>query len=181
LFERTVGIVGCGGIGEALIKLLKPFHVTILGLTFSGRRVPGATISLGADGVDGLLERSDYVVIAAPLTPATRNLISRARFSLMRKTAWLINVSRGAVVDTAALVSALERGGIGGAAVDVVEPEPLPADHALWSLRNVLITPHTACSRELSLALFAVRLRENLRRFQKRKQLLGAIDLGKGY
>jgi phosphoglycerate dehydrogenase-like enzyme len=181
LLGATVGIIGCGGIGEALIELLQPFRAVTICLTHSGRAVPGATVSVGKDGLDHLLGESDYVVIAAPYTPSTAKLISREQLALMRKTAWLINVSRGAIVDTGALVDALATGGIGGAALDVVEPEPLPDDHPLWRLANVVITPHTACSRSLSLELFAVRLRENLRRFRAGEEVLGIIDLDKGY
>ena len=177
----TVGIIGCGGIGQGLIQLLQPFRATTICLTLSGRIVPGATVSVGRDGLDYLLRESDYVVVAAPHTPSTAKLISREQLALMRKTAWLINVSRGAIVDTGALVDALDMGTIGGAALDVVEPEPLPDDHPLWRFANVVVTPHTACSRSLSLELFAERLGENLRRFRMREELLGLIDLDKGY
>lgn len=181
LFGATVGIIGCGGIGQALIELLQPFRVVTMCLTHSGRTVPGATVSVGREGLDRLLTASDYVVIAAPHTPSTTKLISREKLALMRKTAWLINVARGAIVDTGALVEALETGAIGGAALDVVEPEPLPDDHPLWRFANVVITPHCACSRSLSLDLFAERLQENLRRFRIGEELIGAIDLDKGY
>jgi phosphoglycerate dehydrogenase-like enzyme len=141
----------------------------------------GAAISLGRDGVDHLLNASDYVVIAAPLTPSTAKLISREKIALMRRTAWLINVSRGAIVDTDALVEALDAGTIAGAALDVVEPEPLPDHHPLRRFANVVITPHTACSRRRSLDLFAGRLRENLLRYRKGEELLGIVDLDRGY
>jgi phosphoglycerate dehydrogenase-like enzyme len=177
----TVGIVGCGGIGQALLELLRPFRAVTICLTHSGRPVPEATVSVGTDGLDHLLRESDYVVIAAPHTPSTTKLISREKLALIRKTAWLVNVSRGAIVDTGALVEALATGAIGGAALDVVDPEPLPDDHPLWRFANVVITPHTACARSLSLELFAVRIRENLRRFRMDKELLGMVDLDKGY
>jgi phosphoglycerate dehydrogenase-like enzyme len=181
LFGRSVGIIGCGGIGEALVGLLKPFDTIILALTRTGRVVPGATISLGEDGLDQLLAKSDYVVVAAPHTPSTTKLLSGQKFGVMQSAAWLINVSRGTIVDTDALVEALRTGTIGGAALDVVEPEPLPDDHALWRFGNVIITPHTACSREHSLELFAARLRENLARFRAGAELLGVIDMESGY
>ncbi len=97
LLGETVGIIGCGGIGQALIELLEPFRAVTICLTHSGRAVPGATVSVGKDGLDHLLRESDYVVIAAPHTPSTAKLISREKLALMRKTAWLINVSRGAI------------------------------------------------------------------------------------
>jgi D-3-phosphoglycerate dehydrogenase len=181
LFGRTVGIIGCGGIGEALVQLLQPFHPVILALTRTSRIIPGATTSLGHDGLDRLLADSDYVVVAAPHTASTVKLISGKKLALMRRTAWLINVSRGSIIDTDALVAALAAGTIGGAALDVVEPEPLPDDHPLWSLPNVIITPHSACTREHSLELFAARLQENLVRYRLGADLLGVIDIETGY
>ncbi len=181
LIGRRVGILGCGGIGEALIRLLLPFDAVTIALTRTGREVPGASSSIGMEGLEEMLAESDYVVVAAPATSATTGLMSQERLALMQQTAWLVNVSRGALVDTHALVTVLEEETIGGAALDVVDPEPLPDDHPLWKLPNAIITPHVACPRDLSMRLFARRVAENLRRFGSGEELIGVVDVNAGY
>ena len=131
--------------------------------------------------VDDAITQSDYVVLSTPLTPSTRGLISRARITKLRASAVLINVSRGAVVDENALVGALREKQIRGAALDVFETEPLPPDHPLWSLENVLISPHsadhTSNAHERAMRFFL----ENLRRFERGEKLENIVDLDVGY
>jgi phosphoglycerate dehydrogenase-like enzyme len=177
----TVAIVGCGGIGLALIDMLKPLGAKVVALTRSGRQVPGAEVSAGPDGLDDALRRADYVVLAAPTTTKTRSMIGARELALMKPTAWLVNVGRGALVDTGALVAALRGGRIGGAALDVTDPEPLPDDHPLWTLSQVLITPHSANSESLLLPELARRVRENTSRFLAGRQLVGVVDPVAGY
>ena len=177
----VVGIVGAGGIGAELISLLRPLGATTLALTRSGREVPGVAESLGPEGLDQLLAASDYVVLAAPLTPETDGLLSAERLALMRDTAWLVNVGRGRLVDTSALVAALVKGSIAGAVLDVTDPEPLPDGHPLWQQPNTVITSHTACTAELGRAALAARVVENVRRFAAGEPLLGVVDLDAGY
>ncbi len=181
LAGSALGIVGAGGIGQALIELVVPFRLRVLALTRSGREVPRADVSLGPEGLDRLLTESDYVVLAAPETAETRRLISRERLGLMRPHAWLINVARGALVDTDALVEALREGRIGGAALDVTDPEPLPDGHPLWELPNALVTGHTACTREMGRAAMAERVRENVARFARGEELIGLVNPASGY
>jgi len=177
----TVGIVGCGGIGRALLGLLEPFEVRTLALTLAGREVPGADESFGPDGLDRVVAESDYIVVAAPATAETRAMISSRQLALMRPGAWLINVSRGTLVDTDALVFELQAGRIGGAALDVTDPEPLPDGHPLWWLPNVIITPHVSSTPDLGAPFLVRRVQENVQRFARGEQLIGIVDLAAGY
>lgn len=181
LAGKTVGIVGAGGIGAALIRLLEPFGVRTLALTRTGRVVPGATESIGPASLDRLLGESDHVVLAAAATPETRGLLSRDRLARMRPSAWLVNVARGTLVDTDALVDALRSGRLAGAALDVTDPEPLPDDHPLWRLPNAIVTSHTAGSTDFSRQAFALRIRENVARYMRGEELVGAVDPETGY
>jgi phosphoglycerate dehydrogenase-like enzyme len=177
----TVGIVGAGGIGRCLLELLRPFDVRSIALTRTGHAVPGATLTRGPGGLDELLAASDWVVLAAPATPSTRSLISAAGLARMRSSAWLINVSRGSLVDTGALVAALRSGELRGAILDVTEPEPLPDGHVLWSLPNAIITPHVASTPELAATALSRRIQENVSRYAAGRELIGVVDLAAGY
>jgi D-3-phosphoglycerate dehydrogenase len=140
----TVVILGAGGIGRALIRLLEPFGIHILAVTRSGRDVPGATENLSVDEVEELWPRGDFFVVAAPATDATKHMIGASQLAAMKSDAWIVNVARGSLVDTDALVEALAAGSIDGAALDVTDPEPLPEGHPLWTEPRALITPHAA-------------------------------------
>ncbi|TMJ93129.1 MAG: hydroxyacid dehydrogenase [Actinobacteria bacterium] len=151
----------------------------------AGRRSPasleGADGSLGPDGLDELLAESAYAVLTAPLTPETRGLIGARELDLLGPSGWLINVGRGPLVVTGDLVSALEEGRIAGTCLDVVDPEPLPAGHPLWTFDNVLITPHVANPPEAQWELLADRVAENVERFAAGYELVGVIDPARGY
>ncbi|HYH63339.1 MAG TPA: D-glycerate dehydrogenase [Urbifossiella sp.] len=138
----TLGIVGMGRIGEQVARRGRGFGMTVL--YCNRRRNEAAEVTLGATfaPLDDLLERSDYVVLTVPLSAETRGLIGRAELARMKPTASLINVARGAVVDVAALTDALRDRRIHAAALDVTDPEPLPRDHPILALPNVIITPH---------------------------------------
>jgi phosphoglycerate dehydrogenase-like enzyme len=177
----TVGVVGSGGVGTELIGLLSPFAVHTIALTRAARSVPNADISVGPGELSSLLAQSDFVVLTAALTGETAGMISAESLALMRPDAWLINVARGGLVDTDALVAALAAGTIGGAALDVTDPEPLPDDHVLWMLPNVVITPHVACTPAMGAPLLARRVEENVRRFVHGEELLGLVDQNLGY
>ncbi len=177
----TVGIVGAGAIGRETIARLRPFGVRIVALTRSGRTVEGADRSLAAGGLDDLLADSDYVVLALPLTEETRGLIGGPELDRLGPRGWLVNVARGSLVDTDALVEALAEGRIGGACLDVTEPEPLPEDHPLWRFENVLITPHAANPPGTVEARLAPLVEENVHRFAEGRDLLGLVDPDRGY
>jgi len=181
LAGSTVGIVGAGGIGTRLIELLAPFPVRTVALTRSGREVPGASASVGPDGLGDLLAEADSVVLLVPATDATRRLIGADELERMRPHAWLVNAGRGALVDTDALVAALRTGRIGGAALDVTDPEPLPDEHPLWSLPNAIVTPHIANHEALSVEPMARRIAENVERAATGRPLIGAVDAEAGY
>ena len=138
----TLGIVGMGRIGEQVARRGRGFGMTVL--YCNRRRNEAAEVALGATfaPLDDLLERSDYVVLTVPLSAETRGLIGRAELARMKPTASLVNVARGAVVDVAALADALRDRRIHAAALDVTDPEPLPRDHPILALPNVIITPH---------------------------------------
>jgi phosphoglycerate dehydrogenase-like enzyme len=176
LHRATVAIVGAGGIGRALIALLKPFEVEVLAVT---RRGGGDT--LPADRLAEVLPAAHHVVIAAPATAATRQLIGAAELDAMREDAWLVNVARGSLVDTDALVAALARGAIAGAALDVTDPEPLPDGHPLWTEPRALITPHIANPASSFRHYLAEHVRDNVARFAAGEPLLSAIDPDAGY
>jgi D-3-phosphoglycerate dehydrogenase len=177
----SVGVFGAGAIGEELFRRLAPFGVRRLALTRSGRSVAGADASFSPDALDELLRASDYLVLAAPLTSETDGVIDARALELLGPEAWLVNVGRGRLVQTDALCGALEAGHIGGACLDVTDPEPLPDGHPLWSFENVLITPHVANPWHRHEELLATRVAENVRRFIAGADLLGAIDLDHGY
>lgn len=177
----TVGIVGAGGIGREVIRLLEPFAVEVIAVTRSGRAVPGAARSLAATDMAAVWPLADYVVLAAPATERTRALVDARALAAMRQDAWIVNVARGSLIDTAALVAALETGRIGGAALDVTDPEPLPDGHPLWRLPNVIVTPHVANPIPSRLARLAEHVAANVRRFVQGQEPLGRVDLDAGY
>jgi phosphoglycerate dehydrogenase-like enzyme len=177
----TVAIVGAGGIGRALIRLLAPLNTRVLAVTRHGRPVAGADLTVAADRLDEVLAEADHVVLAAPGTASTRRLIDAGRLARMKPGAWLVNVGRGSLVDTDALVRALEDGTLGGAALDVTDPEPLPEGHPLWRHERVLITPHVASTIDGERRHFAQRVRENVARFAAGEPLLGVVDRDAGY
>jgi D-2-hydroxyacid dehydrogenase (NADP+) len=176
LAGATVVLVGAGSIGGALISLLEPHGVEVVAVTRRGRDG-----TLPVDRLAEVLPRADFVVIAAPATNATRHLIGAGELAAMRDDAWLVNVARGAVVDTDALVAALAAGSIGGAALDVTDPEPLPDGHPLWTEPRALITPHVAnpdLTWKRNLAGLAA---EQVRRLVAGEALLSPVDPDAGY
>jgi D-3-phosphoglycerate dehydrogenase len=145
LSGKTVGIIGLGRIGIKVAALLRPFNVKILGCTRTRISEEKAkNIGIQQVDLDVLLKESDFITIHVPLTPETRHMISEREFNLMKNTAYIINTSRGAVIDEAALIKALKNGKIAGAALDVVEEEPITPDNPLLKMENVIITPHIA-------------------------------------
>ncbi len=172
----TVAIVGAGGIGRALIALLAPLDVEVLAVT---RR--GHDGTLPASRLPEVLPVAHHVVIAAPATPDTRHIIGAAELDAMRDDAWLVNVARGTLVDTDALVAALAAGSIAGAALDVTDPEPLPDGHPLWSEPRALITPHIANPAATLRHYLARHVGENVARFGRGEELLAVIDPDAGY
>lgn len=181
LFGANVTILGGGGIAEHLVRLLRPFdcHITVV----RNRVAP-------MDGVDDVLEPdryvdalagADVVFLALALTAETEGMISRTELEQMSSHAWLINVARGKHIVTDDLVWALQNGVIGGAGLDVTDPEPLPAGHPLWSLPNCIITPHVGNTPDMAVPLLSERITTNVRRFAAGEPLVGPVHVDLGY
>ena len=181
LLGATVVVVGGGGIAESFARLVEPFGVDLVVVRRSDAPFPGASQVVSPDRLDDVLPGADLVVLALPLTQETDGLFDERRLRLLHDRAWLVNVGRGRHVVTDDLVRVLGEGVIGGAALDVTEPEPLPAGHPLWTLENCLLTPHTANTPEMAVPLLAGRVTENVRRFLAGEPLVGPVDVAAGY
>ena len=177
----TVALVGTGGIGRALVAMLAPLGPTVVAVNRSGSPLEGAERTVMVGELGEVLPGADMVVLAAALTPETAGLIDAAKLAAMKDTAWLVNVARGGLVDTDALVAALEEGSIGGAALDVTDPEPLPDGHPLWGLDNAVVTPHVANTWDMAVPELAGLVGRNVRHFAAGEELEGLADPSAGY
>ena len=182
--DATLGIVGCGSIGAEVARRALAFGMTVRGVDrFPERtRMPeGVDLVAGVDGLPELLRASDFVVIAAPQTVETSGWFDAANISLMKPTAYLINVGRGAIVALDALVSALRSQTIAGAALDVFETEPLPPEHPLWTFANVILTPHTAGYSPVISRRHLEVLAENVALFARGASLINEVNKRHGF
>ncbi|TMQ14348.1 MAG: D-2-hydroxyacid dehydrogenase [Candidatus Rokuibacteriota bacterium] len=181
LAERTLGIVGFGGTGRAVAERALAFRMRVLAVDIEDVAGLAGVTLWKADRLHDLLGESDVVVICLPLTKATRHLFTRDLFRRMRRHALLINVTRGAIVYGDDLLAALDEGLIGGAGLDVTDPEPLPAGHRLWSHPRAVVTPHTAGGSPRRAGRVIATFIENLQRLRDGRPLLALIDKEKGY
>ena len=182
LSGANVVVVGVGGIGSAFIPHAKHFGMHVIAVREDVKKGRGeADEVVSVTELDQVLPRADYVLLSTPVTPATTGMINESRLNKMKPDAYLINVGRGPLVDEAALCNALQTGRIAGAALDVFVEEPLPADSPLWSLKNLLITPHTAAVTERLWDRHYELIVENLRRFMAGNPLLNRVDTRRGY
>ena len=181
LAGQPVTIVGGGGIASALVGYLAPFGAPRHRGAPQRRAGARGRAHLTTDRLHDALPDARLVILALALTPETRHIIGAAELEAMHDRAWLVNVSRGGHVDTDALVDALGRDAIAGAALDVTDPEPLPDGHRLWSMANCLITPHNAGSSGAVMRLLAARVHDNVARLGAGQPLLGVIDPDAGY
>lgn len=181
LIGSRVTILGGGGITEHLVRLLQPFdcHVTVVRNRVAD--MDGVDVVLESDRFAEALPEADLVVLALSLTPETEGIIGRAELESMQSHAWIVNVARGRHIVTDDLVSALVDGVIGGAALDVTDPEPLPADHPLWRLPNCIITPHVGNTPAMAVPLLSERIRDNVQRWARGDELIGPVDPRLGY
>lgn len=179
LHGRTLGILGAGSIGRAIARAARAFGMRVTGVTRSGRRVAGVDRVYGRGALRAFLREADYVVVVLPLTPETRGIIGEPELRAMKPSAWLVNIGRGPLVDEAALIRALQERWIAGAILDVFPKEPLPPEHPLWGLPNVVVTPHIAgpSTPEEIAPIFNA----NLRRYLAGRRLLGLVDRRRGY
>jgi phosphoglycerate dehydrogenase-like enzyme len=184
LLDQTLGIVGLGAIGRRVAQLGKAFGMRVIGTRRTvepGVQDPDVDLLYPIERLKDMLRQCDYVVLSVPLTSQTEKLIGEAELRAMRPDAYLVNVARGQIIDERALIRALKEGWIAGAGLDVTDPEPLPADHPLFSLPNVILTPHISgvsihYDRRLT-NLFA----ENLRRYRTGEPLRNQYDPLRGY
>ena len=173
--KTTLGIIGLGNIGYQVAKRALAFDMEVIYYNRRANEKAEADLRVRYVAMDELLSRSDFVALSVPLTPETTNLIGERELGLMKETAYLINVARGAVVDTEALYQALKAQRIMGAGVDVTEPEPLPRDHPLLELDNIVIMPHLgSCARQTREAM-GRRTIDNLEAGMAGKPLITAV------
>lgn len=181
LFGRRVLIVGAGGIAQEIVRLLQPFDTSITIVRRSPGEVPGTDRVVTADRLDEVLPEAEIVVLAAAATDETTRLIDERRIALMDPRAILVNIARGALVDTTALAAALERGHLAGAGIDVTDPEPLPDGHPLWTAPRAIITCHSADTEEMVAPLLASRVASNTRALLGDGAFIGVVDPEAGY
>jgi phosphoglycerate dehydrogenase-like enzyme len=177
LGDLTLGIVGLGSIGSEIARRAGAFGMRVLAVDPQAKSAPPEVAVLWSPAqLDLLLRDSDYVVIAAPHTPRTAKMFRRAQLQRMKRSAYLINIGRGAIVDLHDLNAALEAGEIAGAALDVFEQEPLPAEHSLWQRPNVILTPHIAGYSPRIAERHLAMLLENVNRFVRGEPLRNVVD-----
>ena len=181
LSGSTLGLVGYGAIGSGVARSATALGMRVLVVREHPQKATGSERPFGFEQLDEVISQSDFLVLAAPVTEKTRHLINAERLNRMKPEAYLINVSRGALIDEAALAQALRERRIGGAALDVFDHEPLPADSPLWELDNVLVTPHTAATTDKLWERHYALIEENLRRYLSGQPLLGLVDKQSGY
>jgi phosphoglycerate dehydrogenase-like enzyme len=181
LYNKTLLIIGTGNIGQEIALRAKAFGMQIWGSRRNPEPLPNFDKIVGANEWKALLAEADYVVIATPSTPETKGLINAETLRLMRKSAYLINIARGAIVDENALLNALREGWIAGAGLDSFETEPLPTESPFWSLPNAFITPHcSALTPQLRSRIVELFL-DNLTRYRHKKPLRNVVDRNAGY
>lgn len=180
LAGQTVGLVGLGAIGTEIARRAVAFDMEVLAYrrTAAPSPVDGVTV---VASLDDMLGRSDHVVLAAPYTPATHQLLDARAFAAMRPSAHLVNIARGSMVDQDALLAALDAGELAFASLDVVEPEPLPAGHPLYTHPKVRVSPHISSSSPVALDRLLEFFVENVRRYRSGETLLAPVDVDAGY
>jgi phosphoglycerate dehydrogenase-like enzyme len=180
--DLTMGIVGFGNIGRAIARRAVGFEMRVLAV--DAERVPpaeGVEEVWPLDRLDDLCRQSDVLTIAAPITPRTRGMIGAQQVRLLKRGSFILQMSRGGIVDETALVDALEEGHVAGAGLDVTATEPLPPGDPLWTAPNLIVTPHTSASSPLTTDLVYSILGENIGRFLRGEELMNVVDKRLGY
>ncbi|PZE68889.1 D-isomer specific 2-hydroxyacid dehydrogenase family protein [Curtobacterium sp. MCBD17_021] len=183
LYGRSIVLIGAGGIALEYLRLVAPFDVRVTVVRRSAEAVPGAERTVTTDQLDEVLPGADVVVVAAAMTSGTSGLLGAHQFAIMPEHARLVNIARGGLVDTDALVDALRSGSIAAAGLDVTDPEPLPDGHPLWDEPGALITPHQADTPEMVAPLLAERVGANVAAFLRGDGtgFIGVVDPAAGY
>jgi phosphoglycerate dehydrogenase-like enzyme len=181
-YDSNILIVGAGGIAEELIGMLKPFRAKIsICRNQADAPLAGSQEVFGLDQLEDKISQADLVVIACALTDKTRGLFNMELFSKMKPTAFLVNVARGPIIKSTDLLDALDRGLLAGAAVDVTDPEPLPDGHPFFGRDDLIVTPHTADTKEIVMRHFALRVQQNVKAFLGQGPWIGEVDPERGY
>jgi len=183
LYGRNVVVVGAGGIAQEYVRLLAPFETHVTVVRRSATPVDWADRTVTTDALDDVLPDADVVMIAAAMTSNTAKLLGAEQFARMKSSARLVNIARGGLVDTDALLHALHDGAIAGAGLDVTDPEPLPDGHPLWDAPGVVVTPHQADTPDMVAPLLAERVRHNTGAFLQGsgEGFIGVVDPAAGY
>ena len=181
IYGLHVVIVGAGGIAREIMRLLAVFDVEVTVVRRSAEPLEGATRTVTTDQFGEILPSADVVILAAASTGETAQLFGEREFRLMKESAVLVNIARGALIDTDALVDALASGSIAGAGLDVTDPEPLPDGHALWAEPRCIITSHAADTPAMTAPLLANRIRLNVEAFLGDGRFVGVVDPVAGY
>ncbi|WP_418627276.1 D-2-hydroxyacid dehydrogenase [Anaerosinus sp.] len=181
IYDKTIGIIGLGSIGREIAKRSKAMGMKVIATKRTQTTEIFVNKLYSPEQLDIVLSASDFVVVTLPLTDKTRNLFVLDKFKSMKKTAYFINVARGSIVHQPDLVTALKEGYIKGAALDVVDIEPLSSDSPLWEMENVLITPHVAAMSPYYLERAIKLFIENLTKYMHSTDMLNVIDKAKGY
>lgn len=181
LYQKKVGILGVGVVGQEIARKCKAFGMTVYGITSVKRKIDSVDYSSGPEGLLQVIREVDYFITVVPSTPQTKKMVGAKELSAMKPTAFFINIGRGDTVDEEALVSLLKAGKIAGAALDVFHAEPLPKDHPLWRMENVIITPHVGGLSDIYAEQVLPIFEENLRRFLQgeRRNLINYIECQK--
>jgi phosphoglycerate dehydrogenase-like enzyme len=178
---KTVVVIGFGDLGRAAGRAAKKLGARVIAVTRSGKAARPADEVHPASRIDRVLPRADFVVVATPLTPETRNLLSRARLDFLKPGAGLVNIGRSPVVDYEALREKLEQGALAGAVLDVFQPEPLPPDSPLWDTPNLIALPHVSCDDPRYIDRLLDEWFANFERHLKGRPLKNRIDPRRGY
>jgi phosphoglycerate dehydrogenase-like enzyme len=181
LAGQTLGILGLGAIGTELARKAAALEMRVIGTRRGEEEVPHVERTYRPDATDDVLAASDFVVLLLPATPETENFINAARLARMKKTAWLLNFGRGALIKDDDLVAAVRAGTIAGAVLDVFRTEPLPADHPFWNEDGIMVLPHIGGLHPQRDGMVAALLVENLRRFVEGAPLTQLVDRKAGY
>ena len=178
LYQKKVGILGIGVIGEEIARKCKAFGMTVLGVDIVRRELDSVDSFYGPEDLPQVAGEVDYLILVAPSTPRTEKIVGAKVLERMRSTAFLINLARGELVDDEALIKTLETGAIAGAALDALSTEPLPKGHLLWGMRNVIITPHVGGFSNIYREQVMPIIEENMRRFLRgeRRDLINYVE-----
>jgi phosphoglycerate dehydrogenase-like enzyme len=181
LFNKTVGFIGTGTIAQEAAKRLKGFEVKLIGVNTNGRKLEYFDECYSLNEIKDVVKKCDFVVVSVPLTKETFHLIDKELIENMKDGVYIVNIARGSVIDTDALIEAVKKGKVKKAALDVFEEEPLPVQSPLWDKENIIITPHNSWVSEMRNERRYNIIYENMKRYVEGRELLNIVDIVKGY